>query len=327
MQKICRAAWFAGAVALTLGLAWADTVWQHRPGSDAQVKELTPEISVILPLGASLPYRQATITVDGRDVSADCVKTALLITYRPSQPLTRGLHQVQVAIGGQQQAWSFEVVGQPLIAGCIFAAPPAVKPFDRVDVEVRGEARGKAWAELVGFPEKYELKEKLRGNYRGHFKVPAKLTGRDAQVEVFLQKEGALDRQICPGKLAIAAPNLTVAWLTPADGAVVEPRFRAVGKTLPGTRVTIKARLFFRDGVEFGKLPKETVQDIKADREGRFAYEYAFPPGLPRLGLRLRAQGHDAGGTASPESDVVVFQGRATALPQLHQELPPAPER
>lgn len=309
-----------------MGLVGAsDTLWQHHPGSDAQVRELTPEISVILPLGASLPYRDARILLDGKDVSAASVKTALLITYRPTVPLSRGPHQVEVQLGGQTQTWGFEVVGQPLITGCIFSAPPVVKPFDRVDVEVRGEVRGKAWAELVGFPEKYALKEKLRGNYRGHFKVPAKLHGHEAQVEVFLEKDGALDRQICPGKLAVAAPHMTVQWMTPADGAVVEPRFRAVGKTLPGTPVTIKARLFFRDGVEFGKLPKESVQQVQADREGRFAYEFSFPPGLPRLGVRLRAQVQDAGGTQTPESDVVLFQGRAAGLPQLQHELPPAP--
>jgi hypothetical protein len=325
-MKFSRRMLLCTALGFSLCLApGGETLWQHRPGSDAQVRELTPEISVILPLGASLPYRDARVFVDGQDVSADCVKTALLITYRPSRPLVRGHHKVEVQIGEQRQNWAFEVVGQPLITGCIFSAPPVVKPFDRVDVEARGEVRGKAWAELVGFPEKYELKEKLRGHYRGNFKVPAKLHGRETQVEVFLQKDGALDRQICPGKLAVAAPHLTVQWVTPADGAVVEPRFRAIGKTLPGTPVTIKARLFFRDGVEFGKLPQETVQQVKADRDGRFAYEFSFPPGLPRLGVRLRAQVEDSTASKTPESDVVLFQGRTSGAPLLQHELPPAP--
>lgn len=310
---------------LCASLVGAQPEWRHNPGTGQQVAEFQPEISVYLPLAGGLPYQQARLFVDGADVSSSCIKTSLLLTYRPERPLTRGSHQVRLELGGEQQEWSFEVVGTSLISGCVFQAPPMVQPFDKIGVEVTGVPRAKVWAELVGLSERFPLKEKRRGHYQGLLKVPARAGTDNAQIEVFLQKDDQMDRQLCPGRLSMATPALAVEWLSPPNGGVVEREFRALGKAAPGSTITIKARLFFRDGVEFGKLPREATERLVADEQGRFAYSFVFPSGLPRLGVRLKAQARDAAGNTSPAIDLVLFQGRNGGLPPLRTELPTVP--
>ena len=296
--------------------------WAHQPSSGARVASFRPEIALYFPPGTPLPYQQARMFLDDREVTADCTKTGLFISFRPVNPLQRGSHQVRVEVGETRQSWDFEVIGSKLIQGCVFEVPARTKAFDRVKVEMRGQTRGKAWAELVGYPEKYPLKE-TRGLYRGGFKVPAKLAGKSAQIEVFLDHDQLLDRQLCEGQLTIAAQNLSVSWLTPLNGSTVESRVKAEGQALPDCTVEIKVKTFFRDGVDFGKLPPNSRHVVKCDAEGKFVFEYNFPAGLPRLGVTLVAVAHDAMDNASEPVGLLLYLGRKVSLPPLRTDLPP----
>ena len=300
-----------------LGLEWA-----HQPSSGAQVASFRPEVALYFPPGTPLPHQQARMFVDDREVSDDCVKTGLFISYRPKHPLLRGLHHVRVEVGDVRQNWDFEVIGSKLIQGCVFEVPANTKAFDKVKVEMHGQTRGKAWAELVGYPEKYPMKEK-RGLYRGDFKVPAKLAGKSTQVEVFLEHEELLDRQLCEGKLTIAAQNLTVEWTTPVNGSNVDKVVLARGQTLPDCTVEIRVKTFFRDGVEFGKLPPPSRQRVSVDSEGKFSFEYKFPSGLPRLGVTIIAVAHDAMENVSQPAGLLLYLQPSGGLPPLRTDLPP----
>lgn len=295
--------------------------WAHQPSSGAQVTSFRPEVALYFPPGTPLAYGQARMFLDQREVTADCVRTGLFISYRPSEPLQRGRHEVRVEVGEIRQHWEFEVVGSKLISGCVFSAPPLPKAFDKVKVEMRGEKGGKAWAQLVGYPEKYPLTEK-RGLYRGEFKIPAKLAGASAPVELFLEYDGQLDRQLCEGQLAIAAQNLTVEWVSPEHGATVEKTLRACGKTLPECQVEVFIKLFFRDGVEFGKLPPDSKKIVKADESGNFAFDFSFPQGLQRLGVSFTAVARDANDNVSKPAGLLLYQGRSGGLPPLRTDLP-----
>lgn len=299
--------------------------WAHQPASDAQVKVFQPEISLTWPLGSALPYKQARMFVDNLEVTGDCLKTGMFISYQPSTPMRRGRHEVRVEIGGNQQTWSFEVVGVPLLKNALFSARVPVKAFDKVEVEAIGEGQGKAWAEIVGFPEHYALKEHRRGIYRDQFKLPAKIAGKPCQIEVFLEKNGQLDRMVCDGSIAMAAPDLKVEWLSPNPGATVEANVRVRGKTLPDYHVDIAVKAFFRDGVEFGKLPPEMRRSLQADSEGFFELDYTFPSGFPRLGVHFQAVARDDSDNLSPPANLLLFLGRKTALPPLRTDLPPTP--
>jgi hypothetical protein len=296
--------------------------WTHQPASGAQVISFRPEIALYFPAGTSLAHQKARMFLDDQDVTDECVKTGLFISYRPQKPLRRGPHQVRVEVGENRQSWDFEVVGSKLIQGCVFDVPAQTKAFDKVKVEMRGQTRGKGWAELVGYPDKYPLKE-VRGLYRGEFKVPAKLAGKSAQVEVFLEHQDQLDRQFCEGLLTIAAQNLSVQWLNPENGATVEQRVRAQGQALPECSVEIRVKTFFRDGVEFGKLPPPSRHTVKCDSEGKFVFDYSFPGGLPRLGVTLVAVAYDPMENRSEPAGLLLYLGRSVKLPPLRHDAPP----
>lgn len=296
--------------------------WGQQPVPGSRVTSFKPEITLSWPAGSSVPgYRQARLWLNDQEVSDELVRTAFFVSYRPSQPLQRGLQRVRVEVGEVARQWEFEVEGTRLITGCVVNAPSPLKPFQKVQVEVRGEVRAKGWAEIVGFPEKYTLKEK-RGIYRAEFKAPFKLSGHDRQVEVFLQKGDQLDRQLCEGRLTMPAQDLSVSFTSPANGTSVEPIVKVVGQTLPDHEVELLVKPFFRDGVEFGNLPREIRKTTRSDEEGVFSIVYEFPQGLPRLGVRFLARVRDSADNFSQTAGLVLFLGQRGGLPPLRTEMP-----
>lgn len=308
-------------VLLTLGQVGA-VEWPHQPGSGAQLKTFTPEITLSWPPGTPVAYKQARLWLDDREVGPDLIKTSLFLSYRPREPLQRGTHRVRVEVGEHRQDWEFEVIGAELIKGHVFKVVSPTHVFDPIDVEVQGVPRGKAWATLEGFPEKYDLKESKRGVYRGRFKTPARMAGKTARVEVFLRKDDQLDRQFCDSSISVAAPNLQVDWVSPAPASSVEAEFVAEGKTLPEHPVEVATLFFFRDGVAFGKLPPESVTRLHSDGEGRFRVSVAFPKGLPRLGVRLLALVKDEQDNRSPLAELILLQAPRGGLPPLKTTSP-----
>lgn len=294
--------------------------WVREPSEGAKIHSFRPQIALYFPPGSAVPHQQARMYLDDREVTGECLKTGLFISYRPQRPLLRGQHHVRVELGEKASPknydWSFEILGSSLIQGCVFEVPPLTRAFDKVKVEVKGQTRCKGWVEIVGYPEQYPLKEK-RGLYRGEFKVPAKLAGQSAAVEVFLEKDDQLDRQLCEGQLTIGALDLTLEWLQPAHESTVPRSFRAEGKALPGSTVELRVKTFFRDGVEFGKLPPDARHFLKVDSEGRFHFDYSFPPGLPRLAVTLVAVARDASGNQSQPAGLLLYQGNRSELPPI----------
>ncbi|MFN8608855.1 MAG: hypothetical protein U0931_15080 [Vulcanimicrobiota bacterium] len=311
---------------LWLGLPAAALEWAHQPSSGEKVVSLHPEIALYWPTGASLPYRQARMFLDEAEVSAECLRTGMFISYKPPRPLMRGIHKVRVEVGETRQDWDFEVVGSSFIKGCVFTAPFKPRAFDKIKVEMKGRNMGKAWVELTGFPDKYKMLEE-RGKYDVTFKIPAKLAGKSCKVEVFLEKDGELDRQFCEGQLTIAAPDLSIRWNVPENGATVDKVFMARGVTVPEATVELHVHTFFRDGVDFGNLPPDQHPKIKADSEGNFSYEYRFPPGLPRLAVTIIAVARDAFENASKPEGLLLFMKAPGGLPPLKTEVkPPGPD-
>jgi hypothetical protein len=302
---------------LSLG-AWAE--WPHQPADQAQLTTFKPEIAVQWPLGTNLPVKSARLFLDDLEVTKECLRNQMFLSFRPTTPLRRGPHQVRVEVADQKQSWSFEVIGTKLIETSVLQLPPGkLEIFDKIEVELKGVPRGKAWAEIVGFPETYKLKEGKRGYYRGQFKLPAKVAGHTTSIEVFLEKDGDLDRQVVEGKVSLAAIDLKLDWLSPAAGAKVDSPVEVEGKTVPGARVDIVAKAFFKDGVEFGKLPPPTRAELKADAEGKFRFTYEFPKGIPRLGVLISATAMDEAENRSPASNLILFLGPRSALPPLRQ--------
>ena len=307
--------WFS-LVLLTAGQAQA-WEWSCQPASGTQLKTLTPEIHLSWPPGTLVAYKQARLWLDDREVSSELIRTSLFLSYRPKEPLQRGLHRVRFEAGEHQQAWEFEVVGISLIQNSVFKVVSPTHLFDPIEVELRGVPRGKAWATLEGLPDQYPLKEDKRGVYRGRFKTPARMAGRTVRVEVFLRKEADLDRQFCDGSISVAAPNLQLEWSSPAPASQVSEQFVAEGKTLPDHAVEVATLFFFRDGVAFGKLPPESVTRMRSDAEGRFRVTVDFPKSLPRLGVRLLARVKDERDNSSPLAELILLQAPRGGLPPL----------
>lgn len=295
--------------------------WAHQPSTGEKMVSLTPEIALYWPAGASLPYRQARLFLDEAEVSSDCLRTGMFISYKPAKPLQRGLHKVRVEVGDVVQAWDFEVIGSTFIKGCVFTAPFKPRAFDKIVVEMKGRNMGKAWVELTGFPEKYKMLEE-RGSYKVLVKIPAKLAGKSCRVEVFLEKEGDLDRQLCEGTLTIAAPDLTIRWDSPENGSTVDKVLIARGVTVPDATIELHVHSFFRDGVDFGKLPPDTHPKIKADAEGKFQYEYKFPPGYPRLAVTIIGVAKDSFENTSQPAGLLLYLKNSGGLPPLKVKTP-----
>ena len=295
--------------------------WAHQPSTGEQVVSLRPEIALYWPAGTPLPFRQARMFLDDLDVSQECLRTGMFISYKPAKPLQRGLHKVRVEVGETRQNWDFEVVGSAFIKGCVFTAPYKPRAFDKISVEMRGRNMGKAWVELTGFPEKYKMLEE-RGLYKTTLKVPAKLAGKSCRVEVFLEKDGDLDRQLCEGQLTIAAADLLVNWSTPEHGATVEKSFIARGKTIPDATVQVHVHTFFRDGVDFGKLPEDVHTKVKSDADGNFQYHYTFPPGYPRLAVTIIAVARDSFDNPSKPVGLLLYMGTQGGIPPLRTTIP-----
>lgn len=295
--------------------------WAHQPSTGEKVVSLTPEIALYWPAGASLPYRQARVFLDEAEVSSDCLRTGMFISYKPPKPLQRGVHKVRVEVGEVVQAWAFEVVGSTFIKGCVFTAPFKPRAFDKIVVEMKGRPMGKAWVELTGFPEKYKMLEE-RGSYKTPVKIPAKLAGKSCRVEVFLEKDGDLDRQLCEGTLTIAAPDLTIRWNSPENGSTVDKVLIARGVTVPEATVELHIHTFFRDGVDFGKLPPDVHPKVKADAEGKFQYEYRFPPGYPRLAVTIIGVARDTFENTSQPAGLLLYLKNSGGLPPLRTDVP-----
>lgn len=295
--------------------------WAHQPSTGEKMVSLTPEIALYWPAGSSLPYRQARLYLDEVEVSSECLRTGMFISYKPPKPLQRGPHKVRVEVGETVQAWDFEVIGSTFIKGCVFTAPFKPRAFDKIVVEMKGRPMGKAWVELTGFPEKYKMLEE-RGSYKTSVKIPAKLAGKSCRVEVFLEKEGELDRQLCEGTLTIAAPDLTIRWDSPENGSSVDKVLIARGVTVPEATVELHVHPFFRDGVDFGKLPADSHPKVKADAEGKFQYEYKFPTGFPRLAVTIIAVARDVNENASQPAGLLLYLKSSGGLPPLKVKAP-----
>lgn len=295
--------------------------WAHQPSTGEKVVSLTPEIALYWPAGASLPYRQARLYLDDAEVSGESLRTGMFISYKPSKPLQRGVHKVRVEVADTVQSWDFEVVGSAFIKGCVFTAPFKPRAFDKIVVEMKGRNMGKGWVELTGFPEKYKMLEE-RGSYKTTVKIPAKLAGKSCRVEVFLERDGDLDRQLCEGTLTIAAADLTIRWDTPENGSTVEKVLIARGVTVPEATVELHVHTFFRDGVDFGKLPPDVHPKIKADATGKFHYEYKFPPGFPRLAVTIIGVARDAFDNTSQPAGLLLYLKTSGGLPPLKIKTP-----
>ncbi len=295
--------------------------WAHQPSTGEKIVSLTPEIALYWPAGASLPYRQARLFLDGTEVSSECLRTGMFISYKPAKPLQRGVHKVRVEVGETVQTWDFEVVGSAWIKGCVFTAPFKPRAFDKIVVEMKGRNMGKGWVELTGFPEKYKMLEE-RGSYKTTVKIPAKLAGKSCRVEVFLERDGELDRQLCEGTLTIAASDLTLRWDSPENGSTVDKVLIARGATVPEATVELHVHTFFRDGVDFGKLPPDVHPKIKADGEGKFQYEYKFPPGYPRLAVTIIGVARDTFENTSQPAGLLLYLKTSGGLPPLKIKTP-----
>ena len=77
------------------------------------------------------------------------------------------------------------------------------------------------------------------------------------------------------------------------------------------------AKAFFKDGVEFGKLPPEIRHSLISDAEGNFRFSYEFPKGLQRLGVLIQGTAIDEAENRSPVTNLILFQGPRSALPPL----------
>lgn len=278
------------------------------PAPGDVVVELRPVITVRLPPGGPMDPATARLWVNGSEVTALCLRTPLLLSYRPPAAISSGPVQLRFQARARngvklERSWSFTLQARQRIRQVTHDASATLGEYDTLKVEMRGEAGGRAWFEIPGLVEKVPMDEVENGLYRGVYQVQPGDYRMGARVVAFLRLGPEVYRRSVDPPVNLFGHLFRVTIFEPENGSQVPLRFDIRGRTRPGSRVVVVPRLGFGEGTAAPDTrDSESAAGSfqgQADERGFFTIAYGVPLKLPDLHVALTIFAVDPEGNRS----------------------------
>lgn len=315
-------------LAATLGLWLLTPAWALRvtcsPADGEKVRSTGQPISVRLPFGANLPYRDAQMWIDGQEVSDKLQKTASFLSFQPSTGWKPGAHTVKIKLGDEELAWSFEVESPHLITGVRWNGPKVLHEYDEVHFEVQGLRGLTGSIQIVGADKPVALHEENPGVYRGTFSVPIEFKRLQSPVTVTLKHKDFEDTQTCNEQLKFSPAGFRVALLSPDPAQPIMGDLVLEGRTRPDSQVDLSGQFASASGIDVVSGSKENwdkpfKSKLTAGPDGYFKLTIPRPDVRGRLVLKvsLQAKGKDES-TSEVASSIFMVEEK----PRFNQGIP-----
>jgi hypothetical protein len=279
---------------------------QPLPGGT--VPERRPVISVSY-LGDDRALAQsARLWVNGREVTAGCLRAPNFLSYQAPVPMPEGEVQVRFTARTSnaeslEEAWTFRIQARNRIQAVRHDATGELGQYDDLMVEMEAEPGGEAFFEIEGLREDLPMQEVSPGLYRGTCGVLPGDYRLQASVIGHLRTGSEVSSMSAARPVSIFGHLFRVRILEPANGSQVPLNFVLRGRTKPFSRISVTPKIGFDEGMsaptrddpssETGSIPAE------ADAEGFFTVRYGFPLKLPNMHLAITVVATDHEGNRS----------------------------
>ncbi|MGE0491749.1 MAG: hypothetical protein AB7S38_21235 [Vulcanimicrobiota bacterium] len=287
------AVWFY--IMLLVGMAWGAPL-PFSPARGETVTDPRPTVSVDLPNQGNYDHSSARMWFNGREVSAQCLKTPLFVSFRPLSRMEAGSVTVRFSIAdlkGQREEWewSFQVEPRGRIESIHHSAKSELGEYDELVVDMVAEPGGQAWFTLGQDSHKFPMTEGETGHYQGTYLVKPGDYKMGVPVIGHLQLGPTTDTIVAEPKVIVFGHIFRVRVDEPKSGSKMPLNFKIKGRTRPGAKVTAVANIGFDNSVS----PPNTITgeggtggiEARADKDGFFEMEYGVPLKLPNMRAAL----------------------------------------
>jgi len=299
------AAWLVFLVPTGPALATPLTL---QPLSGSTVSERRPVISVAYPAEDRALAQSARLWVEGRDVTASCLRAPNFLSYQAPTPMPEGEVHVRFTARTSEAepvetSWTFRIQPTNQITSIRHDAPGELGQYDDLVVEMEAQPGGEAFFEIEGFRANLPMQEVSPGLYRGTYAVLPGDYRLRALVIGRLRTDSGVSSMPAAQPVSLFGHLFRVRILEPANGSQVPLNFVLRGRTKPFSRVSVTPKIGFDEGMsaptrndptsETGSIPAE------ADAEGYFTVRYGFPVRLPNMHLAITVVATDHDGNRS----------------------------
>lgn len=279
---------------------------QPLPGST--VPERRPVISVLYPGNDRTLAQSARLWVNGREVTAACLRAPNFLSYQAPLPMPEGEVQVRFTARTSdaeslEKTWDFRIQSRNRIQAVRHDAEGKLGQYDDLLVEMEAEPGGEAFFEIEGVREDIPMQEVSPGVYRGTYGILPGDYRLQAPVIGHLRTGSDISSKSAPSPVSIFGHLFRVRILEPANGSQVPLNFVLRGRTKPFSRISVIPKIGFDEGIsaptrddpscDTGSIPAE------ADAEGFFTVRYGFPIRLPNMHLAITIVATDNEGNRS----------------------------
>ena len=167
---------------------------------------------------------------------------------------------------------------------------------------------GKAWVHIDYLLKKFDLVENFPGNYEGSYKVSTGDYVNKAKVLGYYENsKGQITEIKANEPLNILTSIFQVMVISPVSGEKVGQYFSIVGRTRPGSKVTLAPGVTFQSGGV--KSPSQGQGGISqyADEEGNFNIYFGLPLRIKGLKFSFTIFAIDPLGNRSLPATFIVY--------------------
>ena len=279
---------------LLIGPAWAqETSLSVSPLPDSSVSrdDLMISVSISGPLMETLNLSRARLFLDGKEVTAQCLRSDGFLTYRPVRTPESGTVQARLEFpNGVERSWSFAIAAPQVIESVTHTAPKdSLGEYEELTVTMKAAPGYKAHF-LVGEDDKksHPMSEESPGVYVGTYTVEPGDFYLGEPVIGVLDLGQRTEKKTAELPVTLFGHLFRVVIFSPKSGTQTPNNFDIQGRTRPGSKVTFVPKLSFQQTTRAPSTQGRGGDgsfEARADEEGYFTANYGVPLSLPNLSV------------------------------------------
>lgn len=281
-------------------------VTRVEPEPDSELQETEPIIRIyVAPAkGEIIDPNKISILLNGKKIANRCLVIQNGITCVPDDRFPQGKNTLQFIYAGTPQrefSWSFTVrnVSDPKGELTHNATNGALQEGEILEVELKSKPGGSARFDIGNWKEDMAMREESPGVYKGSYKVERMNSAKDQIVSASLRLPGGETLHFeSPRRVTISAYFFKVKILSPANDSEVANYFDIIGRTRPGSRVSLAPQLHFTGGIGANPGGMGAIE-VMADEKGNFKIHYGMPIKIPGMQLNFMVTARDTEGNIS----------------------------
>lgn len=277
------------------------------PAPDSELSEAQPTVAVGFAAN-SMQIDSCRLTLNNREVTANCIKAPNFISYRSFTPMESGPYQVVfhgLTTTGTaiDKTWQFTIKPLEGISALTQTDAKELGEFDDLEVRMDGLPGGQAYFEIENMRFNLPMRETTPGHYEGVYRVQPGDSALRAQVIGYLTVNGHTYEKKSPRTVAIWGNLFKIIVTEPKEDSVQPLNFKIKGRTRPNCTISIVPKIGFNNDIsaatrndadsDLGSIP------CHSDAEGNFSADYGFIMKLPNLHIVLTLTAVDQKGQRS----------------------------